>query len=62
MTARSEQLEEMAWECRALAHAARHDVVREQLLEIAEQFERLARHCQLSDIRTLVRSNRDIRR
>jgi len=32
----------MAAECRELASIARQDVIREQLLDIAEQFERLA--------------------
>lgn len=44
MRSRVEQLENMARECRALANAATHEAVREQLLEVAEQFERLARH------------------
>lgn len=43
MTTSVAQLHEMAAECRALAAAAKQDPVREQLLEIAEQFERLAR-------------------
>ena len=44
MMSRVEELENMARECRALAEAATHATVREQLLEVAEQFERLARH------------------
>jgi hypothetical protein len=40
------RLLEMAAECRALAKAATHDMVREQLFEVAEQFERLARERQ----------------
>lgn len=51
MSLRAEQLEDMAWECRTLANAAVHAEVREQLLEIADQFERLARHHR--EIRTL---------
>ena len=39
---RPEQLLDMATECRALAEAATTAEVREQLLDIAEQFERLA--------------------
>jgi hypothetical protein len=55
MTARAEQLEEIAWECRALAYTARHEELREQLLEIAEQFERLALHHHRSETRTFTR-------
>lgn len=55
MIARTEQLEDIAWECRALAYAAKHDEVREQLLEVAEQFERLALQHHLSEIRTFAR-------
>jgi hypothetical protein len=47
------QLEDMAWECRTLANVAVHAEVREQLLEIAEQFERLARHHR--EIKTITR-------
>jgi hypothetical protein len=43
MISRVEQLKDIAWECRSLANAAAHAEVREQLLEVAEQFERLAR-------------------
>jgi GH24 family phage-related lysozyme (muramidase) len=39
---RAEELEDMEWECRALAAAAEHEDVRKQLLEVAEQFNRLA--------------------
>ena len=42
MMSRAEELEDMEWECRALAAAAEHDDVRKQLLEVAEQFNRLA--------------------
>ena len=56
MATRAERLEEMAWECRALACAARNDVIREQLLESAEQFDRLALHHHLCETRTLTRS------
>ena len=34
----------MASECRALAALAKSPEIREQLLEVAEQFDRLARH------------------
>jgi hypothetical protein len=44
---RTEELEDTAWECRALANAARYEPVREQLLEVAEQFKRLAQYCRL---------------
>ena len=44
---RAEGLEDMAWECRALANAAKYEVAREQLVEIAEQFERLAQYRRL---------------
>ena len=53
MSTRAEQLEEMARECRALAYAARHEVVREQLLESAEKFERLAQHHHLRETTTV---------
>jgi hypothetical protein len=39
---RAEELEDMEWECRALAAAAEHEDVRRQLLEVAEQFNQLA--------------------
>jgi hypothetical protein len=55
MATRAEQLEEIAWECRTLAYAARHEVLREQLLETAEKFERLALHHHLRETRTLAR-------
>jgi hypothetical protein len=45
------QLREMAAECRRLAAAANKDAVREQLLDIADQFERLARDRQLAPLR-----------
>jgi hypothetical protein len=32
----------MAWECRMMAKTVRNKKAREQLLEVAEQFERLA--------------------
>ena len=47
MLRRTEELEDMAWECRALANAARYQAVREQFLEVAEQFERLAQRHRL---------------
>jgi len=42
MTTSPDELLEMAAECRDLAAATSLDVIREQLLETAEQFERLA--------------------
>ena len=45
----------MAWECRAIAYVAKHGEVRQQLLEVAEQFERLALHYHLFEIRPLAR-------
>jgi hypothetical protein len=45
------QLREMAAECRRLAAAANRDAVREQLLDIADQFERPARDRQLAPLR-----------
>ena len=56
MTSRAEQLEDMAWECRALAKAAAHAEIREQLLKVAEHFDRLARHQRRSGNRRLARS------
>lgn len=38
----SEQLKDMADECRTLAEAAKTPIIREQLLELAEQFDRLS--------------------
>ena len=43
MTTSPDELFQMAAECRELAAATALDVIREQLLETAEQFERLAR-------------------
>jgi hypothetical protein len=37
-----EELEDMARECRALASAALYEPVRQELLEVAERFERCA--------------------
>ena len=42
MKSRAAQLKDMAWECRTLAKSAQDAKVREQLLEVAEQFEALA--------------------
>ena len=39
-----EELEEMARECRNLASAAEHEIVREEILNLAEQFEQRAQH------------------
>jgi hypothetical protein len=47
MMSRAEELADMARECRELADIAIRATVREQLMEIAEQFERLARHYRL---------------
>ena len=44
MIRRAEELEHMAQECRRLAHAASQKLVREELLEVAERFERVAQH------------------
>ena len=44
MPAHATRLREMATECRDLASVAHTREIREQLLEVAEQFERLARH------------------
>ena len=55
MISRVEQLKDIAWECRSLANAAAHAEVREQLLEVAEQFERLAWQFRHSGFRTLTR-------
>ena len=38
----SEELRDMAAECHALAEAAKTPIIREQLLELADQFERLS--------------------
>ena len=40
---KARELQEMAEECRALALAAKREMVRQELLAIAEQFEALAR-------------------
>ena len=42
MVKTTEELQSIASECRALAAATRRQEIREQLLEVAEQFERLA--------------------
>lgn len=44
MKSRAAQLRDMAWECRMMAKTVRHKPTREQLLAVAEQFERLAEH------------------
>jgi hypothetical protein len=46
---------DIAWECRTLANAATHAEVREQLLEVAKQFERLARRQRLSQTKIFPR-------
>ena len=43
MATHTAKLREMAKECRTLAGATRIPEIREQLLEVAEQFDRLAR-------------------
>ena len=40
----AEQLEDMAQECRRLARGASQESVRQELLEVADRFERLAQH------------------
>jgi hypothetical protein len=45
-----DQLWEMAAECQSLAAAAKNETVREQLLDVAEQFERLAHERRLRDL------------
>jgi hypothetical protein len=50
MLANASQLREIAKECRALAVIAKTPEIREQLLEVAEQFERLARHRDLIEM------------
>jgi hypothetical protein len=42
MTKRAEELRSMAEECRTLAAAAKSPEIREQILQVAEQFERQA--------------------
>jgi hypothetical protein len=42
----------MALECRTLAAAAKHPEIREQLLDVAEQIDRLARHRVFAEIMT----------
>jgi hypothetical protein len=42
MKSRVAQLKDMAWECRMLAKSAQDGKVRDQLLEVAKQFEALA--------------------
>ena len=54
------QLKKMAEECRSLAVAAKAAEIREQLLELAEKFTRLARHREMLErdqIRTLSHSD-----
>jgi len=42
----------MALECRTLAAAAKHPEIREHLLDVAEQIDRLARHQEFVEIMT----------
>jgi hypothetical protein len=42
MTSKATQLREMAAECRELAAVTKNEDIRRQLLQIAEQFDRLA--------------------
>jgi hypothetical protein len=51
MASSPHQLRDMAAECRRLAAAANKEAVREQLLDVAEQFERLALDRQLASLR-----------
>ena len=51
----TEQLEEMARECRELAAAVSDNTARRDLSLVAEKFERLARHHQLYETKTLTR-------
>jgi len=44
MSEKTRELMSMAAECRELAELAKTEAVREQILEIAAQFERLAEH------------------
>jgi hypothetical protein len=48
----------MAAECRRLAAAANKGAVREQLLDVAEQFERLAQDRQLAPLRRAVQTGK----
>jgi hypothetical protein len=52
------QLRNMAQECRALAASAKTPEIREQLLDVAEQFERLARHRDFVEMTTIPRPPR----
>ena len=55
-------LKEMAEECRLLATVAKTPEIKEQLLEVAEQFARLAQHREIHELmqsRTRVFSNSD---
>jgi len=51
MTSQAE-LREKAVECRALAAVTKDPEIREQLLEVADQFERLAHHYALVQMTT----------
>jgi hypothetical protein len=44
MVRRAEEIEDMAEECRRLARGASHEWVRQELLEVAYRFARLAQH------------------
>ena len=55
MGSRTEQLQDMAWECRIFANATTNETARKGLLEVAEQFERLAWQFRHSGFRTLTR-------
>ena len=58
MATHAPQLREMAKECRILAVVAKSPEIREQLLEVAEQFERLARHRDFVEMTTSPSSSR----
>ena len=49
MIRRAKEFKDMASECRALARAASHESVRQELLEVADRFERLAQHHRQSE-------------
>jgi hypothetical protein len=51
MASSPNELRDMAAECRRLAAAANKEAVREQLLDVAEQFERLAQERQADEMR-----------
>ena len=58
MAAHAAQLREIAKECRVLAVVAKSPEIREQLLDVAEQFDRLARHRDFVEMTTVTGSPR----